>query len=54
MEKMRIDYFDIAKGIAIIRIAIGYLSLVEVNMVIFTFYYCLMLIETIRYFKIVK
>ena len=38
MEKERINYFDITKGIAIICIVIGHLSITQVNSVVFTFH----------------
>ena len=38
MQKSRIDYFDIAKGIAIISVIIGHLGIHSVNRVVFTYH----------------
>ena len=38
MEKNRIIYFDIAKGIGMLCVILGHLSLSAINMVVFTFH----------------
>lgn len=38
MEKNRINYFDIAKGIGMLCVILGHLSLSAINMVVFTFH----------------
>lgn len=38
MEKNRVNYFDIAKGIGMVCVILGHLSLSAVNMVVFTFH----------------
>ena len=38
MEKNRVNYFDIAKGIGMVCVILEHLSLSAVNMVVFTFH----------------
>lgn len=38
MEAKRIDYFDIAKGISMLCVIIGHLSVSKINMIVFTFH----------------
>lgn len=46
MEKSRVDYLDVAKGIAIISVIIGHLGIKAINQVVFTYHLPLFLIIT--------
>ncbi len=51
MEKNRIDYIDIAKGIGMLCVILGHLSVSGINMVVFTFHMPLFFIISGYFFK---